>query len=389
MEKQDNTIKFLYSREDSNALKGIAILLVLVHHILNAKYPFVLKIIPEAIIADIVSLAKVSVYLFFFVSGLGMYRSFAANLQKKTGAFLKESEIQGTNQKVFPFMNCLTILKTSFQFVLSHFLKLYQMYWFIYLLVIPMGVFFGRAPMEIYSGSLTNVLFDFFGLSFVFGKKLAVATWWYIGMLFLFYTIMPLVYFLLRKLPRKLTLLVTLAVVVLSFFFRGTGKNYLIYFVPFLLGMVAAKENFLETFRVFSSKTSFRKRMLFFALLALLISYGIFRIRVMSQNIVWYRMDYISMIIIILLADNYLPKEASVYRFLQSVGTHSGNIYLFHAFIYSLYFTEVIYSFSYALFVYLFAVFLFLGISKLIELIKDRTGYNRFFEKLIKLVNDW
>lgn len=57
-------------------------------------------------------------------------------------------------------------------------------------------------------------------------------------------------------------------------------------------------------------------------------------------------------------------------RFLKFVGNHSFNIFLFHTFIYGMYFREFIYSLKHPLLIWLSLLLMCLNISVLIEKLK-------------------
>ena len=174
-----------YSRKDSNTLKGIAVLLLLFHHFFYRGYPFSLYLINDldTYFQPVVKIARVCVFLFLFVSGLGMYRALDSRIK-----------------------NCTSSLKTILKFEASHFLKFYQMFWFIFLIFVPLGFFFHRSPITIYSGRISHLLFDFFGISYLTEHPTFVGSWWFNGILLLAYVLLPLLYLLLKKLPRLITL---------------------------------------------------------------------------------------------------------------------------------------------------------------------------------------
>lgn len=356
-----------YSRKDTNVLKGIGVLLLMMHHCLNKKYPFTLVLLkePHAYLPYITDMAKVCVFIFLFTSGLGMFRSF----EKKLSAEGKP-------------------VKSTLRFELSHFIKFYQMFWFIYLIFVPLGTAFGRDPGAIYRHKTAYFLYDFFGISYIAKKVLFIPTWWYNSILLMCYLLMPLFFLFLRKLPKVVNAIVlgiTIAVSLTLPYVRE--QSYVIYFVPFFLGMIAARYNIMESMRKALSRNTVQKILKLLILLVLLTAFICVRLTLMKKAKYNYELDWIPAVLIALLADGYLPKETVVSRFLQTLGSHSGNIYLFHGFIYSLYFSKFFYSFEYAPLVYIFGIFLFLGVSKLFDVIKDAIGYNAAFKRLIDKVN--
>lgn len=131
--------EFLFDKRQTNIAKGIAILLLLWHHLffnnpeaydLFSSF-FIIKGIPiESLISTIF---KVCVAVFLFLSGYGLYISY--------NSFTK---------KVINSKNKYNI-KYDFVFIKNHLLKLMSNYWIIYIIFVGMGFFFNRNPIEIYN----------------------------------------------------------------------------------------------------------------------------------------------------------------------------------------------------------------------------------------------
>ena len=168
-------VDYKFTKENTTCLKGVAVLFLFVHHLLNAKYPFTSILVRGGCdyLSPIVSIAKVCVYMFFILSGYGLYVSFD-----------KEKHSIGN----------------AVRFVFKHILKLYSMFWIIYIIFVPMGCLFGRSPSTLYGMDWVNAVFDFFGVAYLFGRPSCIATWWYLSMSILFYIFFPLVYWIVKRL---------------------------------------------------------------------------------------------------------------------------------------------------------------------------------------------
>lgn len=351
-----------YSREDSSLFRGIGVLFLLLHHMLYATYPFTLRLLKPypIVLPRFVALGKICVYIFLFLSGYGLYCSYGKRL-KDTSSPIKE----------------------TFKFEAIHFLKFYQMFWIIYLIFVPLGVYFDRAPMTLYNHSIWHLLIDFLGVSHIFGTRTALPTWWYNGVLLLYYALMPLVYMILKKSPKWISLLVLVLAIAASSLLPGNTRiqTFVVYAIPFLLGMYGAHFNVMVLMRSFLAGSTGKRIARFFLYAILLAVFAYIRVKFLMKIVLPHRYDWIPLLLLAFLADEYFPKNLGFSHFLQTLGAHSGNIYLFHAFIYSLYFTPFVYSLEYAPFVYVFGLLLFLAISILLEKVKELIGYNRVFKK--------
>lgn len=131
-----------FDKTQTNIVKGIAVLLLLWHHLFfndPKNYDifislFNLRGIPvECFIA---SYCKVCVSIFLFLSGYGLYKSYSSYLIK-----LEKSKKKAS-------------VKTDLIYIKNHLIKLLSDYWFIYIVFVSMGFIFGRNPIDIYQGNI-------------------------------------------------------------------------------------------------------------------------------------------------------------------------------------------------------------------------------------------
>ncbi|MDD6417042.1 MAG: acyltransferase family protein [Lactobacillus porci] len=113
------TNKWQFSRQDTKALKGVAILLMLMHHLLAfpdrlpIKYQYAVSAAALKQLTTVGSFGKICVYIFMFLGGLGL----AKQIQAHRFHLLKK--IWG----------------------------LYRVYWRVFLIFVPLGfLFFSRQP---------------------------------------------------------------------------------------------------------------------------------------------------------------------------------------------------------------------------------------------------
>lgn len=167
-----------FTRQDTKAIKGIAVLLMLFHHLagfpdrLPADFGGFRSLLPGFIdggyLADIAGSAKICVSLFFFLGGYGLY------MRRKTPEFRLISEIG----------------------------KLYRAYWKVFIVFVPIGLLFfarsgegvpplaARYSFESGKALVTAVLSDFTGWSFRLNEE-----WWFFKS---YVCLLPLGYLFLR-----------------------------------------------------------------------------------------------------------------------------------------------------------------------------------------------
>ncbi|RHR31847.1 hypothetical protein DWX43_04120 [Clostridium sp. AF19-22AC] len=345
-----------FSKENTNCIKGVAVLLLLLHHVLNSKYPYESILIGGTFdyLYPFVSLAKVCVYLFFIMSGYGLFISYTK--EKRT-------------------------LKNAFKFVIRHILKLWSMFWFVYIIFVPMGIFFDRSPSIIYAGDWLNALWDFLGLAYLTSHISCIPTWWYLSMSILFYAFFPFICLVIERL-NKWSWGIWGIIVLLSGKYMG-WKVSLIYCVPFLLGALLANFNGIEKIGsalMLVIKNKLIRVLIYFLMMCI---YCVFRLKIMSDNMFFYRFDWILALLIILFLYDFVPTGGKVSKGMSLLGINSGNIYFFHAFIYSLYLKEFIYSFKYASLVYLITLAICIMVSRGLENLKSAIGYTNLFNRII------
>lgn len=204
--------QFDLSLKESNALKGVALILLLIHHLFyiqNGLYDdvhlFGTQINFVLIFANV---CKVCVAIFVLLSGY---------------ACAKTVEIASAKDVV--------------SFYRRRFKKLFVNYWFIWLLFVPAGVFiFDRTFHDVYAEPVVrNFLLDFFGLINATGQLGYNATWWFYSCIIMLYALFPLIAYVESKWPWSIIVLLP-ASAVLAF----VRCKYLMpissYLFPFVVG---------------------------------------------------------------------------------------------------------------------------------------------------------
>lgn len=198
------------SIRDTNALKGIALLLLLIHHLFyidNGMYDDI-SIAGRGIVQTIGLWSKICVAIFVFLSGYGLT--------------VQAEKIGGVGSLA--------------RFYWRRFTKLMLNYWFIWLIFVPIGVFvFHYSFAEAYGDNIgIKFLLDFTGLINAFGLYGYNVTWWFYSCIILLYILFPFLY----RLVKKDTMLSVLVVAVATYMPIPIFRSALPYLLPFLAGMI-------------------------------------------------------------------------------------------------------------------------------------------------------
>lgn len=192
---------------ESNALKGIALLLLLWHHLFyiqNGLYDDV-YIAGHGLVKSFGIVCKVCVSLFVFLSGYGVTASAARH----------------------------SIVDWK-RFFVHRYTKLYLNYWLIWVLFVPVGVFCLDLGFEKVYGKdfILPLISDFTGTLNLFGKYGYNPTWWFYSCIIVLYALFPLIFMSLKSSIAQWSMLVlSIAVTFVSFTFIQPIRFYLIAFI--------------------------------------------------------------------------------------------------------------------------------------------------------------
>ena len=321
------------SLQDTNALKGLAICLMLIHHLFwrrNGLYDDV-QIGNLFLINEIGKMAKICVAIFVFLSGYGL---------------MIQSEKRGN-------------LGPLRSFYLHRFKKLFLNYWFIWLIFVPISYFcFDMTFQNAYHTNIGwHLLADVLGLhSLIFQDAYCFnPTWWFYSCIIVLYLLYPLMYKMI-KMDTLTLLLLTLILSLLPIPFIDILKFYI---VAFAFGMWMASSGITPPSRYIRWLV---------ILLALLYAAG----RLFCSYP--YMIDCLLTLLIVWLYQsiNWPKSLISVMEFL---GKHSMNIFLFHTFIFYFWFRDFVYASRNPIIIFLILLAICITISITLEGIKKYTIY--------------
>ena len=316
----------------TNASKGMALMLILWHHLFYEK--------PEMgwLVFQTALLAKVCVGIYVILSGYGLAES------------IKHKKLDIAS------------------FFKRRLVKLYMNYWLIALIFIPIGTLFMGRTLEGVFGEYAyfKLLIQMLGLhmytSVSYGYN---ATWWFMSLIIVLYAIFPLVFPLTQKF--KLWFLAFCAVLL---FVPIPLVNDWIF--PFAVGVyLSQNDGFVRMFAWLQKQGTLR----FAILLALTIFVAWYR-----QNGYLFdsiRADTVFGILLILWTTELVLVSGYAKKALEFIGVHSFNIFLFHTFIYYYYFPNFIYSFHYPVLIFGVLLGVCLVISVGIEAFKKKINFDK------------
>ena len=355
----DRSYRFILTKTDSLVLKGIAICAMLCHHLFTC--------VPKTVGMDfsgmplfLGQIGKSCVALFIFLSGYGLSIGY--------------DSLKGYTQ--------VDKCKACVCFLAKRFVHFYLQYWPIFFIFVSIGVFVFHRPLSLpYAVGpqylAKHFLYDLLGMQ---GFQSYNETWWFNKLILLLYLLSPFIYYLVRK-----ACVPTLFCCLLLLRF-GHHLPFDIYFI----------DNYGLSFAFGMSVYIYRQQISVFMnkqprWILLLIPFVIIVISILIRREGWLHMGgtradafiAFGLSLLVMVFTGFFDK-ARIFAFL---GKHSGNIYLFHTFIYSKWFAPTIYRMESPLLIFILLLSVCILISIVIEWLKRNLGIYRiqaFFDKILR-----
>lgn len=360
--------RFVLSLSQTSSLKGVALIALLVHHLFylrTGKYDDIHLIGNYYLFNQIGLICKFCVALFVFLSGYGL-----TVVADKVG----------------------TVHYSSFY--VRRFTKLMSNYWLIWLLFVPIGVYFlGRSFPDVYAGHSIGLclLVDLAGLSRALGLPSYNATWWFYSCIIMLYLLFPFIYRIMRRSVWNVYLLLVISIVIVRYPWTFL-QPIQCYLLPFVLGMLFYNRLIfrllptpppIRCYRILLRciEGHARKGEKFMWVLFLFCTLTI-------RNFVPYSMlfDTVVCVAIYLVYIN-IEWGKRCNQVLAFLGKHSFNIFLFHTFIYYFYWPELIFWSRNPLIIFVTLLCVCLFVSIAIENIKHKLGFYRLEQLIIEKIN--
>ena len=247
-------------------------------------------------------------------------------------------------------------------------------YWFIYLIFVPLGIFFGWKFWEVYESNILNGVLDFFGLAHMFGTPTMNATWWFMSVIILLYLMVPVIA---KAIDWSAETTFVVSIILMAFPYISLlpyiGK-YFVWLPPFVLGMYFAKRNgfdliYKHNLSVFSEIALSGSMILLFAF-----------IRYAHNNSLEY--DAFFALAIILFSFFIISRIPVLNLVIEQFGKYSGAIFMFHTFIYNRYFIDLIYWFKYPPIIFLMMIGICCLVALGLERLKKAVRYDKLYSLL-------
>ena len=354
-----------FTVSDSEKLKGIAVLLMLMHHLFLDKsviesYGVLFPLISADKIRNISWFGKECVAIFAFISAYGITLSYLKN--------------KG-NKKWFA----------------QRFICLYQGYWFVYILAFVISVITNRIPYRCLNPFQATVygVIDFFGLNNVFRTPSLNGAWWYMEIAIEILVLVPIADMIYEKIGGMATLILTIAVPkVLGVNYvqlPADGNNsFIAFFMVIMLGIACAKYKLLEKIIGYINSKKLILKIGLFIVNTLLLYCG-YKLYITIPVNQFYDINYgLTPFVLIIWMRLYFINIAVIKQIFSFIGKHSMNIFLVHIFIRSTYAQDFTFGFKYWGFILLFLLLSSIVLSFLIEKIKKIVKYEKLMEGLCK-----
>ena len=360
-----------FDKSDSQAMKGVAILMMLFHHCYFTKDRFEqydVDFFPFSIYSamDVAAFFKICVAIFVFISGYGIMVS----MQKCSG-----SRLAGRKN------------------IAGRYISLMAGYWFVYALSLIAVAFIKPSMFGVYdvkgnAGDYTvNLLLDALGLANLFGTPTLNSTWWYMSFALIIVAVVPIFIEIYKRYG-------AISLLVICFFLRYVyalnNFDMTRYFPILALGIICADRNYLG--RIKQKKWV---RIGFFDYLFKLIVYSVIlyllyyiRIRNRIDGSITEVRDGIVPLYVIFYCYVILFPIKPLKKFLEFMGRHSMNIFLTHTFIRYYFFGDFIYSFKNAYLITLVLLVTSLALALAVYGLQKLVRFDKLTAKLRQWVCD-
>ncbi|WP_025676233.1 acyltransferase family protein [Paenibacillus polymyxa] len=291
---------------ETNIAKGIAVILLLIHHLFafpdRLKYDYVslFSLFHERGEFYLGHFGQIAISIFLFLSGYGLYKS---NVQNP----------QHLMQKSFTRLS-----------------KIMINYWVVFLLFIPVGLYFFGTSDRFQHNSIMDFLRNFIALSSSYNGE-----WWFLYDYILLLLIFPVTFQAFQR-NTWVTLLIA-GLVFYNSYSQGNYYSIMYWQLPFMIGLFFAKYKLYSWMNKIYNSIIFNNILFDIVVLVLL-----FRFRTTSQ---WFEKTTIDMIIapVVILVSIHLMNKLKLTRPFAYLGKNSMNIWLTHTFFCYYYFQSIVF----------------------------------------------
>ena len=328
----------------TNMVKGVALCLLLWHHLFYKHPEFGLWVYNSALVS------KICVTIFVVLSGYGLFVS---------------------SQK----MSLLSFYRVRLS-------KLYFGFWSIYLIFVPISwLCFGRGAYVVFGGwhYAVKTLYSFLGLQVYYGGPGFNATWWFMSAIIPLYLLFPLLSWCVKR--------YCLLILLIAYFIPNISVVHclnipVVYFpliLPFVCGMAASKYDLFCLADSLFSTSVLAGRRIYVVVLSVLLLLVVYLngslLCLYEQKIGILFAFWIIQVCFLLYGSSCFVAKSAVGA-LAFIGRHSMNIFLFHTFIFYYFFPNFFYSFRIPGVIFFVLLVVCLVVSVALEKLKSLVGIN-------------
>ena len=361
-------MKSSFSIQDSFAIKGIAILMMYIHHNFLSPARWGKSFVDfwpltEKATINTAVFCKICVSLFVFLTAYGLTIKYKELIQEKQ----------------------LSIEQLNFSFVFNRLYKLELNFCFIFVFVQIYSLVMGMGRFTYIYGTGGKAFFksvvDGFGLAYLFKMPSFNATWWYMSLAIIIVLAFPVLYFCYSHIGGTIIILSWILPIALKLPIKG--DDFYRYLPCIFMGIWMADNNYIVAkYNEWFTEKGMRKE-LFVCLGAIIVVLVAF-ISTYSRKVLGdFSVPAFNAILapmIVIWAFSVI-KGAALWRGLEFLGRHSMNMFMTHTFLRAYWYHDFIYGFKYAWLDTLVLLVITLLLSVLIEGVKNLSGYNRLVNR--------
>lgn len=345
-----------FTINDTNFSKGVAMCLMILHHLFWNVTAMGVNIYAMTISQEIGILGKVCVTIFLLLSGYGLDKSVKSDY--KIGEFYKR-----------------------------HLSKIYFNYWFVVIISLIVGAIFfiDKARALIGDNAFYNVILNLTGLQYLTGYMGYNSSWWFITAIIVLYLLFPLIRILVKQYNYVFLIFSSILLFPELIPFDVLNVKWVAFnFFPFILGVYLAESKVFENIQLTDEKIIYKITRFMMIALAFVFIIPI-RLR-LGMSYDGYRLDIFFGLLIVLINYIYLSRVNILAKFFTYIGIFSMDMFLIHGFITTLYTPEFIYGLKNPVIMFLVVLFLSLFISLLFSKVKTILKIN--YKNLRKALNN-
>lgn len=359
------------TKNDSLSIKGIAVLMLLFHHLFMSTDRFegyTINFAPfsQDFIVNVAFLFKVCVSIFAFISGYGLLKSI--------------SKVELNRKNVLSW-NITRLIKTMSGF------------WFVYTIVFIVTMLIDRLPISVYFSNenklngIAYIINDFLGLANLLNTPTLNSTWWYMSAAIVFILLVPVVYLISKKVG-YLPIIVGICALprLLKVGYPG-GLNILTFTLPVIFGMVFADLNVFEKISERAPKNKIVAYIVHLLFFGGILIVGLFVPYMYDRTVIWEVTYGVIPVVFICLFRYCIIRIPLIKNVLKFLGEHSMTIFLSHTFLQVNYLNSFIYSKEHFVAIFIVLILLSLALALVLDAIKKLVRFDKLTDLIARSIN--